>query len=80
MTELKKTSLLVLSLLLITLFSCENEPLDPGFLSQQEATNASLVGTWRVVSFSADVTSTTNVDGVERVVGNTITGSNRNIL
>lgn len=76
MTKLKNASRLVLSLLLITFFSCENEPLDPGFLSQEGAANSSLVGTWNVVSFSADVISTTNVEGVETVIGNTVSGSN----
>lgn len=76
MNKIKNASLLVVSLLLITVFSCENEPLDPGFFSEDGSNNSSLVGTWKVVSFSADIISTTSIDGVETVIGNTVSGSN----
>lgn len=65
---------------LLTAFTCENEPLDDGINVNDGASNNdnSLIGTWSAVSFTANTTSETTINGIENVVVSGFTGSNFN--
>lgn len=68
---MKKLSLLFSMFVLLTAFTCENEPLEGDFVSEEidnNNNNTSLVGTWTLVEFNADITSTTTFDGGEFVL------------
>lgn len=47
---------------LLTAFTCENEPLDSGILDN---TSTDLLGTWNLVEFNTDLTTSTNFEGQE---------------
>ncbi len=71
---MKKLGILFSIFMLLTAFTCENEPLEGDFVSEEidnndnNNNNASLVGTWALVEFNADITSTTTFDGGEFVL------------
>ena len=71
---MKKLGILFSIFILLTAFTCENEPLEGDFVSEEidnndnNNNNASLVGTWALVEFNADITSTTTFDGGEFVL------------
>lgn len=75
---MKKLSILLSLFVLLTAFTCENESLDPELVNQEfdnnddvnnnddsnnGDVNASLVGTWALIDFDANVTSISIFDG-----------------
>ena len=60
-----KKFLALLSLFsLLTAFTCENEPLDDGILDNT-STNDNLIGTWNLVEFNIDLTTSSSFEGQE---------------
>ncbi|OUR99004.1 hypothetical protein A9Q86_13110 [Flavobacteriales bacterium 33_180_T64] len=60
---MKKISFLLCLFVLLSAFTCEDEPLEGDFVSENTDVNPSLIGTWALVEFNADITSTSNFEG-----------------
>jgi len=61
---------------LLTAFTCENEPLEGEFISANPDTNPALEGTWYAVSFSAITGTSTSTNGMDVQTTSNITGLN----
>lgn len=75
---MKKLSYLFSLFVLLTAFTCENESLDEELLNQEfennnNEANASLVGTWSLIEFDVDLTTTTDTAGQLFVIDFTTT-------
>ncbi len=67
---MKKFTYLFCLFILCSAFTCENEPLEGDFVSEDvnnpdNQSNGSLVGTWTLVSMDADITTTTSFQGID---------------
>ncbi|MDG5491430.1 hypothetical protein [Psychroserpens sp. SPM9] len=66
---MKKYSLLFCLFMLLCAFTCENEPLEGDFTNENTDTNpSSLLGTWSLVEFNADIISESSFAGQEFIV------------
>lgn len=80
---MKKIGLLLSCFILLTAFTCENEPLDSDFDNTDNNNNNnngntefSLVGDWTAISFEADVNTSMAVAGIDNVIESSNIGSN----
>jgi len=80
---MKKIGLLLSCFILLTAFTCENEPLDSDFDNTDNNNNNnngntefSLVGDWTAISFEADVNTSMTVAGIDNVIESNNIGSN----
>jgi len=60
---MKKFLALLSFLVLLTAFSCENEPLDDGLSSGSNNNNDGLVGTWNLVEFDVTLSTSSSFSG-----------------
>jgi hypothetical protein len=66
---MKKLSFLFSLFVLLTAFTCENEPLEGDFINEEISNdNPSLIGTWTLVDFSADINSVSSFGGIDFVL------------
>ncbi|WP_298894867.1 hypothetical protein [uncultured Psychroserpens sp.] len=65
---MKKLSFLFALFILLTAFTCEDEPLEGDFQNENSNNNATLVGTWSLIDFNADITSESSFGGIDFVV------------
>ena len=66
---MKKFTYLFCLFILCSAFTCENEPLEGDFVTEEvdpdNQVNGSLVGSWSLVSMDADITTTTSFQGFD---------------
>ncbi len=68
---MRKLSYLFSLFVLLTAFTCDNEPLEGDFVEEGNNTvdgNANpqdLIGTWKLINMNADITSETNFGGID---------------
>lgn len=66
---MKKIAYLFCLFILCSAFTCENEPLEGDFVTEEvdpdNVANGSVVGTWTLVSMEADITTTTSFQGID---------------
>ncbi|WP_299336170.1 hypothetical protein [uncultured Psychroserpens sp.] len=70
---MKKISYLLCLFVLLSAFTCENEPLEGDFVNEDidnpgGGGDVTLVGTWALVDFTADINTQTSFGGIDFVV------------
>ncbi|SDS27923.1 hypothetical protein SAMN04515667_1817 [Formosa sp. Hel1_31_208] len=62
---MKKLAYLFCLFMLLSAFTCEDEPLEDGITNEVASDTSSLIGTWTLVSMEADINIDTNFAGID---------------